>query len=608
MKRLVLIVLVLVALLAACTPKKQVPELEVSEQSRSVEGPSEALSAIDSLMWQRPDSALTLLLPWFDDCRDVACNVYTENDNGNSEDVARYVSADAEYDRHYANLLLSELLYKNDSAQTNRQELLQAVAYFDSLSAGTRGASLQGFCRRDTPRVSANRPSIAFLSARSHYMNGVGYYENDSAVEACKEYMKALEIMEDHFKEKDLVGDKAKFVALAYTRLTMLFSDLYLHEQAIFFGEKSLPYYQKQDAPSWHLARMLSEIGLQFEMMDDTDSAVCYYERATCAIEDTNILIYRDIKSLQIYLNYRVENDAESALIHYYNLASQAESDFEYYVRCIAIGEIYYHEQLFDSAKIYLKKVFQGSMDIGPKRQAADWLIEICKAQGDEEELQVYSDFLIPFANQEENTSATKSQLTELYNTFKISALDQQHRQVMQKSKTRAIAVLCSLLVVVLVITLLFYRNKKKLKQFESVEHDESEIQAKAWDKYTSFIEEPVCQDIIRSVQGENIKRLATPKDYPDLVMSEEQLQQLAFMVNRYFGPFEYHLEQHGVKASPIMSSLCHLFLLGIDEKQAAILLDRDYSSISRYVKKLKTAFGTQESLSVYFRNLVLNN
>ncbi len=235
-------------------------------------------------------------------------------------------------------------------------------------------------------------------------------------------------------------------------------------------------------------------------------------------------------------------------------------------------------------------------------------MIEICKAQGDEEELQVYSDFLIPFANQEENTSATKSQLTELYNTFKISALDQQHRQVMQKSKTRAIAVLCSLLVVILVITLLFHRNKKKLKQFESVEHDESEIQAKAWDKYTSFIEEPVCQDIIRSVQGENIKRLATPKDYPDLVMSEEQLQQLAFMVNRYFGPFEYHLEQHGVKASPIMSSLCHLFLLGIDEKQAAILLDRDYSSISRYVKKLKTAFGTQESLSVYFRNLVLNN
>ena len=594
MKRLVLIVWVFVALLAACTSKKQVPE--------PVEGPSEALIAIDSLMWQRSDSALTRLLPYFDTaCRDGVHSVSTA------------------YDWHYANLLLSELLYKNDSAQTNRTELHTAVAFFDSLvgmpegdtrSSDTRGASLQDWLLRGARRAFAKSTTQTnvFLDARAHYINGVGYYENDSAVPACKEYLKVLEIMEDHFEEKELVGDKAQFMALVYTRLTMLFSDLYLHEQAIFFGEKSLPYYQKQDAPSWHLARMLSEIGLQFEMMDNTDSAVCYYQRATCAIDDTNILIYRDIESLQIYLNYRVENDAESALIHYYNLASQAKSDFEYYARCIAIGEIYYHEQLFDSAKIYLKKVFQGSMNNGPKRQAADWLIEICKAQGAEEELQVYSDFLIPFANQEENASATKSQLTELYNTFKMSALDRQHSRVMQKSKTRAIAVLCSLLVVIFVITLLFHRNKKKLKQFESVEPDESEIQSKAWDMYTSFMEEPVCQDIIRSVQGENIKRLATPKDYPDLVLNDEQLQQLAFTVNRYFGPFEYHMEQHGVKASPIMSSLCHLFLLGIAEKQAAILLDRDYSSISRYVKKLKMAFGTQESLSVYFRNLVLNN
>ena len=600
MKRIVPIVLwVLVALLAACTPSV--------EASRCLEGPTQRLAAIDSVMQQRPDSALTLLLPWFDDCRDVACNVYTENDNGNSEDVARYVSADAEYDRHYANLLLSELLYKNDSAQTNRPDLLQAVAYFDSLSAGTRGASLQGFCRRDTPRVSANRPSIAFLSARSHYMNGVGYYENDSVVEACQEYMRALDIMEDHFKEKELVGDKAKFMALAYTRLTMLFSDLYLHEQAIYFGEKSLLYYQKRDAPSWHQARMLSEIGLQFEMMDDTDSAVCYYQRAACAIVDTNILLYRDIESLRVYLNYRIGNDAKSALIHYYKLASQAESDAEYYSRCIAIGEIYYHEQLFDSAKIYLKKVFQGSLYNSLKRQAAEWLIEIGKAQDDEEKLRVYSDFLIPFANQEENTSATKSQLTELYNTFRQNVLKKQHRMVIHKSMTWTIVIVGGLFIMVLIVILLYHQNKMKLRQFESKGPDENEIKLKAWDKYTAFIEESVCQDIIRSVQGENIKRLATPKDYPDLVMSEEQLQQLAFMVNRYFGPFEYYLEQHGVKASPVMVSLCHLFLLGIDEKQAAILLDRDYSSVSRYVKKLKTAFGTQESLSVCFRELVLN-
>ena len=605
MKRLVLIVLVLVALLAACTPKKQVPELEVAEQSRSVEGPSEALSAIDSLMWQRPDSALTLLLPWFDDCREVACNVYTENDNGNSEDVARYVSADAEYDRHYANLLLSELLYKNDSAQTNRQELLQAVAYFDSLSAGTRGASLQGFCRRDTPRVSANRPSIAFLSARAHYMNGVGYYENDSAVPACKEYMKALEIMEDHFKEKDLVGDKAKFMALAYTRLTMLFSDLYLHEQAVYFGELALNYYDCYDTYAWHKAWILDEIGSHFEMIEQLDSACYYYQKAATSLNDTNVLMYRDIKTHQAHLKYKTGGKPEVSIQQLHGLLSKAENDRDSLARLLALGEIFYYEKQYDSAWFFLNIVYRNSSSIGSKKQAAEWLVEICKAQGREADIMEYADFLVPFANKEENQSTIKSQLTELYNAFRQGVSERQHQRIARKNARWTAVAICGLLFIILSIAWLYHKNKKKLQYIESQKPEEA---AKAQDRLLAFMEEPVCQEIIHSVQGQNIKRMATPKDYPDLVMSEEQLQQLAFMVNRYFGPFEYHLEQHGVKASPIMSSLCHLFLLGIDEKQAAILLDRDYSSISRYVKKLKTAFGTQESLSVYFRNLVLNN
>ena len=36
-----------------------------------------------------------------------------------------------------------------------------------------------------------------------------GYYELDSIVEACEEYILALEIMEEHFDEKELVGEKS---------------------------------------------------------------------------------------------------------------------------------------------------------------------------------------------------------------------------------------------------------------------------------------------------------------------------------------------------------------------------------------------------------------
>ena len=97
----------------------------------STSAASPQLQAIDSLMWTRPDSALARIMPWLDTClRDVACNV-SKNNGDSGADVARYVSTT--FNRHYAQLLLAELLYKNDYPQTNREELLKAVDYFDSL-------------------------------------------------------------------------------------------------------------------------------------------------------------------------------------------------------------------------------------------------------------------------------------------------------------------------------------------------------------------------------------------------------------------------------------------------------------------------------------------
>ena len=75
-----------------------------------------------------------------------------------------------------------------------------------------------------------------------------------------------------------------------------------------------------------------------------------------------------------------------------------------------------------------------------------------------------------------------------------------------------------------------------------------------------------------------------------------------------YFGSFESILSQRGVKTNPALVNLCHLYLLGMDEKQAAILLNRDYSSIKRYEKKLKTIFETQESMVSFLRNKALNS
>ena len=111
-------------------------------------------------------------------------------------------------------------------------------------------------------------------------------------MQACKEYLKALEVMEGYFEEKELIGNKAKFMALTYAHLTKLFSDLYLHEQAIYFGKLSQHYFQIQESSSWHLSWALNEIGSHFDIMNELDSAEYYYKQAKAVLNDTNSILY----------------------------------------------------------------------------------------------------------------------------------------------------------------------------------------------------------------------------------------------------------------------------------------------------------------------------
>ena len=506
----------------------------------TVHAPSPHLNVIDSVMWQQPDSAFSLLL------------AFAESPEAGSLD---------EFNGHYFQLLVSELLYKNDYEQTNREELLEAVAYFDTVDN-------------------------AFLAARAHYINGVGFYEKDSVVEACEEYLRALEIKEESW------GNDNEFIALIYTRLTELFSDCYLHEQAIYFGKYALSHYKNSSTEPWHLSWVLSEIGAQYNMIEQTDSAEYYYQTALSFLPDTNSQVYRDISTRMAYLSYCVNKDSEETLQRLYGLLQQSDSERERLARCLIIGDVYYQERQIDSAWIYLNRVFENTDVIGSKKQAAEWLVIICKSQERVADGLVYADYLVPFANQEENQSMIKSQLTNLYNTFTKKKLEQQQRQVIKKYE-RIIVVIISCVIVIIPFIYLFHKRRTVPVRSSSLEH---------------FLEEPICHDIIISVQGVNIKRSAIPNDYPNLILDEMQLQQLALAVNRCFDSFESDIARFGISPNSTVCSLCHLYLLGMDEKQSAILLNRDYSSVKRYEKKLKSAFDTQENLVTYLRRLAIGN
>ncbi len=607
-------------LLAACTrPDDNLVETRHGTSLPSVISPE--LSAIDSLMWQQPDSALMRLLPYFDTCRDVSRNVSTS----------------AEYNRHYAHLLLAELLYKNDYALTNRAELLRAVDYFDSLvdthGADTRGMSLRRHNRRDASHTSATMPqSIAFLDARAHYINGVGYYENDSVVKACGEYLKALETMEGYFEEKELSGHKAQFMALLYTRLADVFSDFYLHEQTIFYARQSLSYYLSQDVPSWYSARMIAEIGSHHEILENYDSAYYYYNQGITFLSDTNNLTYRDIAAHLAILSYK---KGISPLFPTYQLRvllTLAESEQEYASRCLAIGEIYYYEQQMDSAWYYLSIVYDKAQSVGSKKQAAEWLAEIGKTQG--RKTFEFANFLVPFANLDENQSVIKTQLVSLNNSYRQTKMRSQQQKVIRKHTLYALLFIGGTMTVMLVVFSFYFKNKRSKRNLEAQMKAERhahkmqqaalagrlrqsnaalkakdksdstathEIRAKSLNMAWNYFEEPICRHILAvcNEKSNPIKSTVPVSSYNEIALSDAQKAEIKNAAMQHYGLLFEKLRIQYPQLKDKDYLYCYLCLLGLDNKQIAVLLQNSVSTIWDRENRLKRIFDSEDKVAI---------
>ena len=466
-KRWNVIGVLLVLLLFSYCGKRETKQINVQT--------SDILANVDSLMWQRPDSALACLLPYFDTCcRDVSRNVSETENDGISGDVSGNVSTD--FNRHYAHLLLAELLYKNDYAQTNRAELRQAVEYFDSLlMADTRGVSPQRHGRRDALHASAQNVSAntaAFLDARAHYINGVGYYEHDSIVEACEEYLKALEMMENCFAENELVGTKAKFMTYTYNRLGDIFEEQLLAEPAIFCYKQALFYCRQNPTSIYGISVLLYSIGIQYDITNQKDSANFYYEKSLSNMPDNENIHYRDIITAKTVLAYNTGFCVDSVIKVLKQVISISADDYERTRRFLILGNILFENKMYDSSRLYLETAFEQIEDIQSRILAAENLCNIYQEEGDSIKVQKYASFLAGFTMSEIEKKKDVSKINEL---FKKHLTQKQEKRVGEEREKAIKGVMRIIVPIAVVVTLLIVvleklRSKKLLK----MQHEEA--------------------------------------------------------------------------------------------------------------------------------------
>ena len=342
------IAVVLLALMVACDPPKE-------KEVEPMEKPIPELAAIDSLMWRQPDSAFAVL------------RQFAASPNADSLD---------EFNGHYCQLLISELLYKNYYGQSNREGLLHAVDYFDSLTANTH----------TVPQQKRN----VFLDARVHYINGVGIYEKGDVVQACVEYLKALELMEGCFEEKTLTGKKAQFMANTYNRLGDLFSEQFMMESSISCYEKALIYCRIEPTSPKGISNILYRIGKQYDKKNEIEKAISYYSEALENMTVTDNTVYRDIVANKALCDYQINRIAKQSLDELNHILFLSKTENERLNRYLTIGGIYFSEGIYDSALLYLKPVFEND-EIGLQSQAASYLRIIYDSIGNREQSNVYS-------------------------------------------------------------------------------------------------------------------------------------------------------------------------------------------------------------------------
>ena len=459
------------------------------------------LEEIDSLMWQQPDSALAVMME------------FAESSEADSL---------GEFDKHYREVLFAELLFKNNHAQTNRAELKDAVGYFDSFM-----------------EASNQNVDVVFLDARAHYINGAGYYERDSIVPACTEYIRALQMMENRFAENELTGRKATFIALTYNRLLELFSNQLMQEPAIYCCKQSLHYDEIEPVGATNRGGVLYFIGRQYHKLNAYDSAAYYFDAALAALPDTHSLYYRDIVSAQALLEFNRGGNPQHALRTLKRMLAQATGESERMTRNVAIGAIYKEEQQYDSAKAYWEPVFEKD----PMRAMAvvSHLSEIASCEGDTAKASHYAQAVAQKASSAGEKQARVSQLNDLFQNYLKQKQERKAEAERRKAvkKTIGIVVPIAFLKALAIIAIAKQRSKKLLKKQQAMtqrELDEAVQQAR------SLLPQRV-NDLYHSKVSNRMERImaefeiAYPKVldqlaevYPDLNETERQIAVLNFL------------------------------------------------------------------------------
>ena len=526
----------------------------------------ENLQQIDSLMQHDADSALQTLLSF-----------------------RAQRGPPSTFNANYQSLLLSEALYKTDNPQLNRYtsvetygrtSLQDAMQYFDSLYAG--------YPQND---------DLAMLSARSHYMNGVGYYENDSVVDACKEYLKTLEMMENHFDDSELIGYKAKFMGLTYTRLGEAFYNNDIAKASLDFYKSALKYYIV--VKNYSLANPYRNIGSAYYLDHQQDSALLYYRKAKLTAKATNkTFVYSSALSESAPIYYDL-GYVDSAFMMIKEALLQPINEDARFAQYHTIGYLYFRERLYDSAIIYLEQSIKRN-SYATQTSSAELLMNCYQALGDTVKASYYKGIYGNNFSKYRNNAEITTELNKLYDDYQQQQADMDNllkRRHQNRIYYIVLSVVILLIAGIIVISRIKVRKTIDKSKIDIADRDKALADMRRKLGANPFINEPICNYIWQVVAENSFKAKIDYKVYKEHALDKNQIMLLRDAVDRHYNNFTQTLSKLHPELTVDDIDYCCLYLLGLKDADISALIQRAYPTVHQRSNKLKHIFNTKESL-----------
>ncbi|MBQ8223508.1 MAG: hypothetical protein IJZ87_09260 [Bacteroidales bacterium] len=535
---------------------------------------------------------------------------------GNSTELMNLKRAEL-YEYH---TLLAEARYKCDLKHIDVTELIEASAYYDSLT-----------------NLYPNNKDVLYQHSRVRYYRGVAEEEHENYKKAFTNYLESLKQIENIPAIQSRSDEITHFKALIYVRLSDILYWLDVYEAAIECLNYANKLFESEDNQS-AIVRNNIMIAMMYGHNYDYDKSFQYLNLADSLLMDFNeeSPLKHDIERINSSILYEMGHYEEplAKMLNQYNTLESENLRME---AAGIIGDIYYTIGELDSALFYYEQYFPNNKF--SKIHSANHIIEIGLIMGNDELIKKYAPMLAEDTNKEIMLSSIKTELSSMYEEYRINKRNENiYRNILLY------------LGIILILTLIFFvfglyllrvkknkydkelnektfyinslqekinkkstENKYIRQKIKSLKSELQDIKTKKYLMHAPFDmklkklldEAPICKRL-REINLDN--SIKTNVEYPNLRLSESQEKEMVDLFNKTFNnAFNKIISNHeGLKQQDSVY-LC-LYLIGMDEKHISAVTGKTYNTIYNRAKRILEILKSEKTVKETLRDVIIQN